>query len=153
MSEENVVRPDFGKRNTTAVPVASAAPPEPPREEISDHFRHIGPLTGEALVRAQKDLLYMIANASFVHQMKNKLTEAGNTIFALRSFAPDQESIRLRRQGLKSYSLDDICKVANNTHQLQWRTQPSFLGALTLEHHCRVQAALSVMPVDEPKGK
>lgn len=151
MANDNVVRPVFGKRKPEAAPVMPSAPSEPTRDEVSDDYKHIGPLTGEALVRAQKDLMYMLANGDFVHQMRNKLTEAGGTIFALRDFAPDQESIRLRRQGLKSYSLEDICKEVDKTHQLQWRKQPSYLGALTLEHHYRVQAALSIMPSEESR--
>ncbi len=152
MSDDNVVRPAFGKKRPEVRAVTSASPSEPPKDEVSDDYKHMEPLTGEALIRARKDLLYMLAHGDFVHQMRNKLDQAGDTIFALRGFAPDQESIRLRRQGLKSYSLEEICKKIEKTHQLQWRKQPSYLGALTLEHHYRVQAALSMMPESESQG-
>lgn len=125
---------------------------EPSGDEVPDDYKHVGPLEGEALLRAQKDLVYMLANHDFVHQMRNKLQEAGDTIFNLIGYTPDQESIRLRRQGLRSYSLEDICKEVEKTHQLQWRKQPSYLGALTLEHHYRVQTALSLMNEEENKN-
>lgn len=120
-----------------------------PESEVSDDYKQIGPLTGDMLARAQKDLVYMLVNQAFVHAMRNKLVKAGDTIFNLTGYEPDQESIRLRRQGLRSYSLEDICNEVEKTHQLQWRKQPSYLGALTLEHHYRVQAALSLMNEEE----
>ena len=145
MSDDNIVRPVFGKKKAEEETRVQPSPLEPAAEEISDDYKQIGPLTGEALVRAQKDLVYMLANDAFVHEMRNKLEQAGDTIFALKDFAPDPASIRLRRQGLKNLSLEEICELVKNTHQLQWRSQPSYLGALTLEHHYRVQLALSLM--------
>lgn len=150
MTGDNIVRPAFGKKKSEADgSKVQSAPPHPDAEEVSDDYKHIGPLTGEELLRAQKDLVYILANHDFVHAMRNKLGEAGDTIFSLRGYSPDKESIRLRRQGLKSYSLEEICREVEKTHQLQWRKQPSYLGALTLEHHYRVQVALSLMNEEE----
>lgn len=148
MSEDNVVRPVFGRKS----PLTQAAPTaDTPKDEVPDDYKHIGPLEGEALERARIDLVYMIANGDFVHAMRNKLEEAGNVIFALKGFTPDTRSIELRRKGLKSYTLEEICRETEKTHQMQWRSQPSYLGALTLEHHERVQLALSFM--NEPESK
>lgn len=122
-----------------------------PESGVSDDYKLIGRLEGEALERAQRDLVYMLANGDLVHAMRDKLEEAGETIFNLTGYSPDQESIRLRRQGLRSYSLEEICREVENTNQLQWRKQPSYLGALTLEHHYRVQTALSLMNEAENK--
>ena len=148
MSEDNVVRPAFGKQKieeATVAPIRTRSS----CDEISDDYKHIEPLTGEALLRAQKDLVYLYSNRDFVSKMRDKLEEAGDVIFSLHDYVPDKESIRIRRQGLQSFSLEDLCNEANKTNQLQWRTQPSYLGALTLEHHARVQAALSIMPSEE----
>lgn len=161
MADDNVVRPTFGRKKPEVAETTAPAedgengqPTQEPASDISDDYEHVGSLEGEALVRAQKDLIYMLANNEFVHAMRNKLEEAGDTIFNLIDYAPDPKSIRLRRQGLKSYSLQDICKEVEKTHQLQWRSQPSYLGALTLEHHYRVQLALSLMNEENssPKG-
>jgi hypothetical protein len=144
VTDDNVVPLAFGKKRLNAVRPQSN-PQKPVPGEASDGYKHMGPLTGEDLERAQEDLLYMLVSREFVTQMRDKLTETGDTIFSLKGFVLDQESIRLRRQGLKSFSLKEICEEADRTHQLQWRSQPSYLGALTLEHHYRVQAALSTM--------
>ena len=150
MSDNNVVRPVFGKKKAEE---GQRSLSQTAAEEVSDDYKQIEPLTGEVLLRAQKDLLYMLANDAFVHEMRNKLEQAGDTIFALKGFTPDPASIRLRRQGLKSLSFQEICELVQNTHQLQWRKQPSYLGALTLEHHCRLQLALSLMNEENPSPK
>jgi hypothetical protein len=125
---------------------------EKPTGEVPDDYKHIGPLKGETLKRAQNDLIYMLANQDFVTRMRDKLEQAGDTIFSLANFTPDQESIRLRREGLKFYSLEQICNETEKTNELQWRRQPSYLGALALEHHTRVQVALSLMNTEDPSS-
>lgn len=148
----NVVRPAFGGKKPALAVVAPSSPIESPQSEATDDHGNDAPLTGEALDRARQDLVYMLTHAEFVMSMGAKLTKAGDEIFSLRDFTPDQKNIRLRREGLKTFSLEDICKEVEKTQPLQWRSQPSYLGALTLEHHCRVQAALSVMPREEQRG-
>ncbi len=143
VTEDNVLRPVFGKKKLESA--IQPALPQSAEEKASDDYKYIGPITGEALEQAQKDLLYIYVNGAFVERMRNKIQEAGDTIFGLKDFVPDQASIRLRRQGLKSFSLEQICQEIERTHELQWRSQPSYLGALTLEHHYRVQTALSLM--------
>lgn len=123
-----------------------------PAGEVSDDYKDVGPLEGEARVRAGKDLVYMLANQEFANAMRNKIEAAGDTIFRLKDFAPDQESIRLRREGLQSHTLEDICQEIDKTNELQWRRQPSFIGALTLEHEYRVQRALSLMNNEDEAG-
>lgn len=151
MADDNIVRPVFGQKKPGAKPTAKPLAPGEPASEASDDYSRLEPPTGDALVRAETDFLYMVSNSGFVGEMRDKLEKASDTIFNLGGFIADQESIRLRRQGLKAYSLEEICREVDKTHELQWRRQPSYLGALTLEHHSRVQVALSLMNKKDPK--
>ncbi|MBU2159125.1 hypothetical protein KJ848_03000, partial [Patescibacteria group bacterium] len=140
--DDNVIRPTFGaKTNQT-----SKQQSEPTQyDEPSDDYRHIGKLEGPALLRAQHDLLYLLKSKEHVSWTRDKLEQLGDIIFNLKDFSPSKQSIELRRQGLRSSSLEEICNLAEGLDETQSRSQPSYLGALTLEHHARVQVALSLL--------
>ncbi len=144
MNDHNVIRPVFGKRKAEDDPSKKAAAPvvEATEEEAPDEY-DVGKLSPAEQVLARRDLAYMLTNGDRVHAMRDKLQGLGDLVFSLKDFVPDKKSIRLRRAGLKSQSLEEICDMTELCNELQARSQPSFIGALTLEHHYRVERALS----------
>ncbi|MES2931198.1 MAG: hypothetical protein V4682_00685 [Patescibacteria group bacterium] len=140
--DDNVIRGVFGGK---ANPPSEQQVEPNQYDEPSDDYKHIGPLEGLALLRAQQDLLYMLKNKEHVNKIRDRLEQLGDTVFSLRDFSPSEQSIELRRQGLRSDSLEQICALAEALSELQCRSQPSYLGALTLEHHARVQISLSLL--------
>lgn len=137
---DNVVRPVFG-----AKPQRAESTPQTVSEDEGRGYESVGPLTGDALVQAQRDLVYLLQNMDYANRMRDRLEELGDIVFGLANFTPDTRSIDLRRQGLRTQSLEEICNMAENVTELQAKMQPSYLGALTLEHAARLNAALSLM--------
>ena len=137
----NIIRPAFGKKAS----VEKVPEPDPKSDYILPD-PDAPPLEGEALERAQRDLLFALANMEYVRSTRDLITEIGDYIFSLKGFSPHGDNIKLRRQGLQSSSLEDLCAQARNSSEQQWAAKPSFFGALTLEHHYRVQSALSLLP-------
>lgn len=142
MSEkDNVVRPTFGSPRRIDQSPTTRKPAE--QERIDTEAI---PLVGMALSRAQADLLYFIVNKDYVQDVRERLKAAGDFIFSLEGFTPDKRSIGLRRQGLSFHSLEALCAAFEITNEQTWRTQPSFIGALTIEIEARIQAAGSLLP-------
>lgn len=150
MADDNVVRPNFGKKKPE-VDKPKTNPPEPNCEAVEKDGDYYDPssLTGEILVRAQKDLLYALAHQDHVNKSRDKIEAIGDFIFSLKNFTPNKHNIKLRRQGLHSYTLADICELVDSSQESEWRSQPSYFAALTLEYHYRIKAALSLMPDDK----
>lgn len=142
MPSDNIVRPSFGNKKMEPQEQRSA----PTRQnEVSDDYSHVGPLTGDDLKRAQQDLLYLRSHMAHVQSMRDKIMLAGDHVFDLRNYSPKNKSIALRRKGLQKNSLEELCGMIENSSTQQWNTEPSFIGALTLEYQCRIDAALSLL--------
>lgn len=150
MKSDNVVRPDFGRSKAPAA-ASEKTPIRAGLAEMFDELPDASRLTLEQCARAEQDLLYLLINQEFARAMRDKLQLAGDTIFSLGGFVVDKESIELRREGLRSLSLEDILAAIAVTDELQWSAQPSYIGALTLEHHARLQLAKAVMPQKSEK--
>ena len=141
MTEDNIIRPVFGKQPETITNLL----------DVSE-YTYPEPLSKEMLARAREDFVFMVTEAGFVHDMRNRLEEASAAIFDLKDFNPHEKSIELRREGISSYTLKEICQEIEKTHLLRWKSQPSYLGALLLEYHCHVHAALSLLPDKKSSG-
>ena len=140
MADDNVVRPTFGKKKDDKAKV-----PEPSEDEYALPDPDAPPLEGEALVRAMRDLAFVVEDQQYVHETRELINQIHDYIFKLGGFSPRDANIKLRREGLKSSTLKDLCAQVRNTNKLQWNTNPSFFGALTLEYHYRMQAVLSLL--------
>jgi hypothetical protein len=116
-------------------------------EAVPDEYEELGPLEleGEALLKAQKDLLYILANKEYVSRLRDHIERLGDVIFSMAGFAPHDANIQLRRQALAGDTLAELCAKAEQFNEMNCRTQPSYVGAITLEYHARVETALALM--------
>lgn len=151
MAAENVVRPVFGKKKVEV---------EKPQQKDSDAESHPDDdyydpkdYTPEQLRRAQLDLVFMLQEVDRIQKVRDKLHTIGDFIHSLKDYVPNKENIKLRRQGMASLSVKDICEQAESSVELQWSAHPAYFGALTLEYHYRVKAALSLMSDDKDTDK
>jgi hypothetical protein len=144
---ENVTRLTFGVKRPIeklktqpgrVTPIAQQAK-EPTEQDV-------GSLVGEALAMAQRDLKYMIANSDHAHVAIAKINEITRHVFGLENFSPHDVSVELRRRGLRSTSLKELCVLAQRSKRGQWSNQPFYFCALALEYNSRVERAKSLLP-------
>lgn len=147
MTKDNVVRPAFGKKKAEAE--APQSKPETPEASSDGDYYDPKDYTPEQLLRAQLDLVFMLSDHLRIGKVRDKLHVIGDYIFGLKNYEPNKANIKLRRQGMTSLSLKDLCEQAESSVETQWSAYPAYFGALTLEYHYRVKAALSLMSEDK----
>jgi len=130
MGSDNVIRPVFGAKPVAAASIQLAVVPDSVNEGSQGRYKDIGPLTGDALVQAQRDLVYVLTHMDFANCMRDRLEKLGDLVFDLAGYTPDTRSIELRRQGLRTMTLEEICNLAANVNEVQVRMQPSYLVRL-----------------------
>jgi hypothetical protein len=134
-----VIRANFGGDRKKAVEEVSLTEGEQPttirRETILDSF---------------EDTRYVIENLDRITRAKDKIDEITDFIFdRLQGYVRDDTSIALRREGLRSASIEQLVNYMVDSTETDWKKHPSFYGAVILEYRDRVDAVLSLMGSDE----
>ncbi len=141
---DNIIRPQFGKKKLDE---AEAAPPEKVKPEIAWTMQPDDiPTTHEGRVALLNDLKYLVANSPRITATRDKLDHITDYIFSLANFNKSDTNIELRRSGLKSASLENLCHVVLESDQSQWQTKPNYFGAVVLEYRDRVDRLIKLFP-------
>ena len=112
----------------------------------------------EAVVTAGKkkilenfeDVTYAIENLDRINLAKDRIDEITDYIFdTLKGYIHDDESIKLRRAGLKAASMESLVGHLVDSTEQDWKMHPSFYGAVILEYRDKVDGALSLLRDDD----
>lgn len=90
------------------------------------------------------DLRYFKQNRKRVEQARMKLIQVWKYACYLKDMRKDTLSLRIRRQQMRQFTLEDMCRAALGSLANEWERYPYFYGALVLEFNERTQFLLQV---------
>ncbi len=113
-----IFRPTFGKKGEDVQEV--------PSEQLAE------PILSDAEYTEQHgDLIARVVQIE---------SDYADFLESLEQGAVDTANVELRRQGLKSMSLQQLCNIWLTSRETDWKMKPSFYAAMVIERYLRSKA-------------
>ena len=108
------------------------------------------PASKKAILENFEDITYAIENLDRINIAKDRIDEITDYIFdTLKGYVRDDESIKLRREGLRTASMESLVGHLVDSTESDWKVHPSFYGAVMLEYRDKVDSALNLLGKDD----
>ncbi len=123
---------------------------EQPEKSDNPHEEVVVRSRKKAILENFEDMTYAIENLDRINMAKARIDEITDYIFdTLKGYTRDDESIELRREGLRAASMESLVGHLVDSTQQDWKMHPSFYGAVILEYRDKVDQALSLLGSDD----
>ncbi len=113
-----IFRPTFGKKGEDAQDVPSEQSEEPI-------------LTDAEFTEQHGDLIAKVVQIE---------SDYADFLESLEQGAISTENVEVRREGLKSMSLQQLCNIWLTSRETDWKLKPSFYAAVMFERYARSEA-------------
>ncbi len=123
-----------------------AAAPEQPAKASWVSLVESAPGTSEAQVRLATDMQYLLANMLRVNQTRDRIVEIDEYIQSLAGFSKSDGNVQIRREGLASASLENLCHIVLSSSRVHWQSKPNYYGAVLLEYNARIKKIMALVP-------
>ncbi len=123
---------------------------EKPEEPVGQPEQPIAAFSKETVLENFEDTRYVIENFDRIGIAGGRIAEITDFIFdKLIGYTRDDESIKLRREGLREASMESLVGYLVDSNESDWKVHPSFYGAVILEYDERAQQVISFIGSDD----